>query len=142
MIGDLNWDWLRPVPDAFKQQHDTLNLTQIIKTCTRPNPKCPEKSTLIDLILTNAPFKYSSVGVFADVSDHCLIAAVRDSKVLKSKPRFVERQNMKLFVEQGFLHDLFYFDWNRIALIDEVEIAWIFFLNSFLEILNKHALIC
>ena len=61
--------------------------------------------------------------------------------MLKSKPRFVERQNMKLFVEQGFLHDLFYFDWNRIALIDEVEIAWIFFLNSFLEILNKHALI-
>jgi len=82
VVGDLNWDWLRPISDAFKEQCDILNLTQLINTPTRPNPKCPEKSSLIDLILTNAPFKYSEIGVFAnDVSDHCVMAAVRDTKV-------------------------------------------------------------
>jgi len=44
---------------------------------TRPNSKHPEKSTLIDLLLTNAPHKFSEIGVFAnDISDHCTIAAV------------------------------------------------------------------
>lgn len=115
-------------------------MTQLINTPTRPNPKCPEKSSLIDLILTNVPFKYTVIGVFAnDVSDHCVIAAVRDTKVPKSAPRTVERQNMKMFVEQGFLYDLFYFDWTRIAMIDDVELALTFFQNSFLDILNRHA---
>lgn len=46
---------------------------------------------------------------------------------------------MKMFVEQGFLHDLFLIDWSRIALIDDVEIALSFFQNGFLDILNRHA---
>lgn len=70
IVGDLNLGWLRPASDAFKEQCDTLNLMQLINTPTWPNPKCHEKSSLIDIILTNAPSKFSAVGVFAnDVSD-------------------------------------------------------------------------
>ncbi len=43
-----------------------------------------------------------------------------------------------MFVEQGFLYDVYLFDWSRIARID-IETAWSFFHDSFLEILNKHA---
>ena len=51
--------------------------------------KCPEKSSLIDLILTNVPHKYSAASVFAnDISDHCVIATVRNTKVPKTKPRY------------------------------------------------------
>lgn len=44
-----------------------------------------------------------------------------------------------MFVEQGFLHDLLFFDWSRIALFDDVEIALSFIQNSFLDILSRHA---
>ncbi len=48
---------------------------------TRPNPKHSEKSTLLDLFLTNMPQKYKSTAVFAnDMSDHCVIAGVRDER--------------------------------------------------------------
>ena len=51
--------------------------------------KCPEKSSLIDLILTNVPHKYSAASVFAnDISDHCVIATVRNTKVPKTEPRY------------------------------------------------------
>lgn len=48
LVGDLNWDWLTPAIDLLKAQCDSLNLTQLINSPTRPNPKCLQKSTLID----------------------------------------------------------------------------------------------
>jgi len=40
--------------------------------------------------LTNTPHKYSDVGVFAnDISDHCVTAAVRNTKLTKTKPRII-----------------------------------------------------
>lgn len=48
--------------------------------------KNPDKSTLIDLILTNVPHKFLSMGVFCnDLSDHCVIATSRGSKIPKCK---------------------------------------------------------
>lgn len=79
---------------------------------THPNLKHSDKSLLIDLFLTNVPHKYSMVGSFAnDISDHCVIAAVRNAIVPKTKPHFVIKRNMKIFVKQGFRHDLYGFDW-------------------------------
>ena len=141
LVGDLNWDWFMcPVSDDLKAQCDSLNLTQFINSPTRPNPKCSQKATLIDLVLTNMPSKYVTTGVFPnDLSDHCVIAVVRDTRLPKSKPRFVEKRNMKMFVEQAFLHDLYHFDWERIALFDDVELAWSYFHESFSHTMNKHA---
>lgn len=42
----------QPASDDFKAYCDSLNLFQIVDSPTRPNLKCPEKSSLIDLILT------------------------------------------------------------------------------------------
>lgn len=54
------------------------------------NLKNMDKSTLLDIILTNAPHKYTAVGVFCnDVSDHCTIACVRSCKLPKAKPQFI-----------------------------------------------------
>lgn len=79
-MGDLNWDWLTSASDQIKSFCDSANLTQIIDSPTRPNPKHPEKSTLLDLFLTNVPQKYKATAVFAnDMSDHCVIAGVRDT---------------------------------------------------------------
>lgn len=78
LTGDLNWDWLKCSSDAFKDTCVSLSLTQLIEGPTRPNLKFENKSSLIDLFLTNVPHKYPMRGIFAnDISDHCVIAVVR-----------------------------------------------------------------
>ncbi len=140
VLGDLNWNWLHSSTDAFKNYCDALNLFQIVDSPTRPNLKCPEKSSLIDLILTNVPHKYSTASVFAnDISDHCVIATVRNTKIPKSKPGIITKRDMKHFSEQGFLHDLNNLECEQINLIPDLEIAWEFFYNSFSVIVDKHA---
>ncbi len=140
LVGDFNWDWLSTASNNFKSFCDTFHLTQLIDSPTRLNTKCSEKSTLLDLFLTNSPHKYINIGVFAnDVSDHCVIAAVRNTKRPKSRPQIICTRNRKHFVEQAFHHDLYLFDWSRITLINDVELAWNFFYSSFMHLVNKHA---
>jgi hypothetical protein len=83
LLVDLYWDWLTPASDLFKSFCDSANLTQFIDSPTRlRNPKHPEKSTLLDLFLTNVPQKFKATAVFAnDLSDHCIIAGVRDTRL-------------------------------------------------------------
>ncbi len=59
--------------------------------------------------------------VFAnDISDHCVVATVRNTKIPKSKPCIITKRNMKHFKEPAFLHDLYNFDCGKIYLIPEV----------------------
>ena len=117
-----------------------MNFTQLIDSPIRPNAKCPEKSTLIDLFITNNPHKYTSAGVFPnDVSDHCVIACVKDAKIPKAKPRYITKRDAKHFCEQGFWQDLYLVDWSRVTLIPDVESAWSFFLDLLMPIIDKHA---
>jgi hypothetical protein len=62
---------------------DALNLTQIIKEPTMYKPKSVTMDTLLDIILTNLPSKYTSAVFNQDLRDHCLIACVRDGSVVK-----------------------------------------------------------
>lgn len=103
----LNLNWTHSISDDFKLFCDSCNLFQLVDTRTRPNLKFPEKSTLIDLVFTNAPHKYSSVSVFAnDISDLCVVAVARDMKIPKQNPRVITRRFMKHLNEQDFLYDL------------------------------------
>ncbi|CAB1345036.1 unnamed protein product, partial [Coregonus sp. 'balchen'] len=49
LLGDLNWDMLKP-PDQVLKQWDSLNLSQMITNPTRYDSKHPEKATLLDAI--------------------------------------------------------------------------------------------
>ena len=135
LLGDLNWDWKSDKSTGFKQQCDSLNLTQIIPSSTRP-----DSDTLIDIILTNAVHKYVSVGVFAnDLSDHCAIACIRSTKMPKTNGLTIIRRCFKHFSEQAFLHDLALLDWSHISLIPSVDESFSYFLNLFSSVANKHA---
>lgn len=80
-MSDLKWDWF----SCFKELCDSLNLAQLINVPTRRNLTSENKSTLLDLFLTNACHKYSSVGMFCnDVSDHFAIACVSNTKIPKA----------------------------------------------------------
>lgn len=59
-----------------------------------------------------------------DLSGHCFAAAIRDTKTPKTKPWLIVKCVMKRFVIQAFLNDLFYFDLDKVSLIDKVETAW------------------
>ena len=74
----LNWDMLN-TPAILQSKLDALNLTQIINEPTRYNPKSVNTGTLIDIILTNLPSKYTSAVFNQDLSDHCLIACIHKS---------------------------------------------------------------
>jgi len=66
---------------------DSLNITQLIDISTRINPRDHSKSTLLDVIFTNIPHKYTPTAVFcSDVSDHHVIACIRDTKLPKLEP--------------------------------------------------------
>ena len=82
LLGDLNWDILKPTDQVLKQW-DSLNLSQIITNPTTNDSKHPEKATLLDVILTNYPDRYQS-GVFCnDLSDHCFAACVQNGCSVK-----------------------------------------------------------
>jgi hypothetical protein len=67
--GDLNWEMFS-TPAVLLSKLDALNLKQIIKEPTRYNPKPVNMGTLIDIILTNLPSKYSSAVFNQYLSDH------------------------------------------------------------------------
>jgi hypothetical protein len=106
---------------------DALNLTQIINEPTRYNPKYVNPGTLIDIILTNLPSKYTFVVFNQDLSDHCLIACIRNGPAVKRLPLITVKCSLKHFSEQSFLIDLAGVSWKDIDLILSVDDAWLFF---------------
>lgn len=110
--------------NQFKEFCDSVNITQIINTPTRTNLKNPSKSTLIDVILTNKPHKFTHIGIFPDdVSDYCAVAAIRNCKILKVKPRIIKKRCFRNFDVQSFLHDLFASDCDKLVLIPDCELC-------------------
>ena len=61
-------------------------ISQIINEPTRYNSKSVYTGILIDVILTNSPSKYTSAVFNQDLSDHCLIACIRNGSATKRPP--------------------------------------------------------
>ena len=103
LLCDLNWNMLN-TPVILQSKLDALNLTQIINEPTRYHPKAVNTGTLIDIILTNLPSKYTSAVFKQDLSDHCLIACMRNVSVVKRPPLITVKCSLKHFCEQAFLN--------------------------------------
>ena len=82
-------------PAILQSKLDALNLTQIINEHTRVNPKSVDTGSLIDMILTNLPSKYTSAVFNQDLSNHCLIACVRNGSVVKRPPLITVKRSLK-----------------------------------------------
>jgi hypothetical protein len=118
---------------VLQSKLDALNLTQIINEPTRYNPNSVNMGTLIDIILTNLPSKYTSVVFNQDPSDHCLISCIHNGSMVKRPPLITSSQrSLKHFCEQAFLIDLARVSWTDIDLIPSVEDAWLFYKSAFL----------
>jgi hypothetical protein len=103
---------------------------------TRYNPKSVNTGTLIGIILTNLPSKYTSVVFNQDFGNHCLIHI---GSAVKQPPLITVKRSLKHFSEQAFLIGLALVSWKDSDLIPSVEDAWLFFKSAFLTIFNKHA---
>ena len=114
LLGDLNWDMLNT--PAIQSKHDVL--TQIINEPNMYNSKSINTGTLIDIILTNLPSKYTSAVFNQDLSDHCLIACIRNGSVVKRPPLIAVKRSLK-----HFLIDLARVSRKDIDLIPSVEDA-------------------
>ena len=95
----------------------TESVTQIINEPTRYHPNSVNTGTLIDIILTNLPSKYTSAVFKQDLSDHCLIACVRNGSAVRRTPLTTVKCSLKHFCEQAFLIDLARVSWKDIDLI-------------------------
>jgi hypothetical protein len=104
-------------PAILKSKIDALNLTQIIKEPTRYNPKSLNTETLVDIILTNLPSKYTFAVFNQDLSDHCLIAYVRNESAVERPALITVKRSLKHFSEQAFLIVLARVSWKDIDLI-------------------------
>jgi hypothetical protein len=89
--------------------------------------------------LTNLPSKYTSAVFNQVLSDHCLIACVRNGSAVKQPPLITVKRSLKHFNVQAFLIDLARVSWKDNDLNPSVEDAWLLFKSAFLTILNKHA---
>ena len=87
--------------------------------------------TLIDIILTNLPSKYTSAVFNLHLSNHFLITYVRNGSVVKRPPLIAVKRSLKHFSEQAFLIDLARVSWKDIDLIPSAKDAWFFFKSAF-----------
>ena len=75
-----------------------------------------------------------------DMSNHCVIATIRRVNLPKARPHIIMiKCDYKHFCEQGFHLDLWYFDWSRISLFNDVFLAWKYFYDAFSILINEHA---
>ena len=123
LLSDLNRNMLN-TPAILQSKLDALNLTEIINEPARYPPKALNTGTLIDIILTNFPSKYTSAVFNQDLSDHCLIACIRNGSAVKRPPLITVKRSLKHFSEQAFLIDLTGVSWKVIDLIPSIENAW------------------
>ncbi|MEW3798211.1 hypothetical protein, partial [Pseudomonas aeruginosa] len=120
--------WL--VSKAFKKNIQASSTDGMRSISFQDTPKALNTGTLIDIILTNFPSKYTSAVFNQDLSDHCLIACIRHGAAVKRPPLITVKRSLKHFCEQAFLIDLARVSWKDIDLIPSVEDAWSFFKSN------------
>ena len=83
ILGDLNYDLIKPNPDHPTKKRKSLleiyQLSQLIIKATRITMYC---STLIDHFITNVPDKISKFGVIhTGITDNSLIYGIRKTNI-------------------------------------------------------------
>lgn len=110
LLGDLNWDMLKPSENVL-QQFDSLNLHQIIIHPTRYDPNTTDKATLILVCFVMSLVITVLLLVFCKGHSIKLPGQINQKRILEN------------FNTQAFLHDLAQMDWDRVSLIPTVNDA-------------------
>ncbi|KAL9985372.1 hypothetical protein ACROYT_G007767 [Oculina patagonica] len=141
-LGDLNCDILHPSDNgkegrAWLDICDVYDLENLIKEPTRISRT---KESCLDVIATNAPVFALHAGTLElGLSDHKLVYAVLNKKVMKPKVAFTKSRCFKNFDEEAFNNDLERVPFDVAYLFDDVsDICWAFE-KMYTNVLDDHA---
>ena len=107
-LGDLNIDYLKPVPTSWETILTTHGFFQMI---TEPTRVTTTSVTLIDHIYTTNPENFTDIKVpYYAISDHYPICCTNKSKSCQNSQtqshKTISNRNFKHFDDNNFLEDL------------------------------------
>ena len=128
------------IPSNWLHLQNIFNLSQLVKHPTRVTKS---SATLIDHVYTNQPNHVKSVAVRnCSISDHypvCISYHRKFGKTKKQHHEYITYRAMKNFDENLFLEDLEKSPFDNIHAFDDPDESLLFFMNTFSDVLNKHA---
>ena len=141
LLGDFNVDlFSKRIPSNWLHRQNIFNLSQLVKHPTRVTKS---SATLIDHVYTNQPNHVKSVAVRnCSISDHypvCISYHRKFGKTKKQHHEYITYRSMKNFDENLFLEDLEKSPFDNIHAFDDPDESLLFFMNTFSDVLNKHA---
>ena len=142
ILGDLNYNYLdnlnmKPITEI----ESMFELTQIVRSPTRVTLR---SSTLLDVILTGSPEKFTNTSVIPiSISDHYCISTeyMLTSKLTNESHKIIMYRDYKTFNCDQFLTDLALNDdiVNTEFDNNDLQQIWQKFKNAFIQISNCHA---
>ena len=116
---------------------DIYDLDSMINKPTRISKSI---STCLDVILTNVPaFINSSDVLETGLSDHCLVYAIVNTKLMKPKSESVIRRSLKNFDQNKFLTDLDKVPFSVAYTFDDLDDVYWCWEKLFNQVLDEHA---
>ena len=147
LLGDTNLDhlkWARPenghntMVDLVKQRIETCGFTQLVQGPTRFWPN--SLPSLIDQAWTNSPQHIVSTrNINNAVADHNTIEVVIRLKGKFSTPKEIIKRVRTNFDETTYRNRLKDVDWDKLYEFNDVNLAYNFFENAIIEILDQLA---
>ena len=108
-IGDLNCDIINPLHNnqQGKCLLDICDIYDLNSLITSPTRISTNRTSCLDFILTNVPAFIKDSGVIeTGLSDHCLVYAALNTKLMRPKADKITRRSFKNFDQKAFLRDL------------------------------------
>lgn len=110
-IGDLNCDIMNPSQNKMNKQGkcllDICDIYDLDSLITSPTRISTNKASCLDVILTNVPAFIKDSGIIeTGLSDHSLIYAVLNTKLMCPKAENITKRTFKNFDQKAFLRDL------------------------------------
>ena len=120
LMGDMNCNWLSPnrLTDGLNLITEENNLKQLISVPTRTTRN---SQTLIDLLFSSNPDRFSSTGAVAFTgSDHFMIYGEREERV-SAIPRVTTVRSFKKCDKDAMLSDLDRAPWHVMEMFSSVD---------------------
>ena len=144
IVGDLNCNLLDVQNNANSRRlMDIMDVYQLKQIITEPTRITNYSQSLIDVFITNNPYKVNTSGVIRiGISDHYMIYVSTKVSIGKSLPKIVETRSFKNYNKVAFKSDLLnMLNSSFIGLDLELDpnVMWLKWRNVFTTIAEKHA---
>ena len=138
IVGDINCDYSNPEDHCdIKTLFNVNGFKQIVKKSTRITKST---STLIDVVLTNAPETIIHTDVITtNLSDHEMIGAIRKKCQQKYQPRTVRSRTYKNYKAETVRNEIKNLKWEALFNCNNPTNAWYLLKDALVNVANRHA---